>query len=80
MLRVTQGDTDSFEQDFKIASAYIASIPGYINHELHKCLENETDCLFAGKRSRPIQKASVNPMPTLSGNGCYTTIITLSPK
>ncbi|MBC1513978.1 antibiotic biosynthesis monooxygenase [Listeria booriae] len=46
MLQVTQGDTDSFEQDFKVASAYISSIPGYIDHELHKCLENETDYLL----------------------------------
>jgi heme-degrading monooxygenase HmoA len=30
-----------FEPTFKIASALIVSIPGYINHELQRCLENE---------------------------------------
>jgi heme-degrading monooxygenase HmoA len=30
----------SFELSFKEASQYIASIKGYINHELHRCMES----------------------------------------
>ena len=38
-LDVKPGPTADFERDFAIASAYIASIDGYVSHELHRCLE-----------------------------------------
>ncbi|BAZ66899.1 MAG: antibiotic biosynthesis monooxygenase [Pelatocladus maniniholoensis HA4357-MV3] len=31
--------TEKFETTFKIASTIIASIPGYISHELQRCIE-----------------------------------------
>ena len=34
------GQEQRFEADFKKASAIIASMDGYIGHELHRCLEN----------------------------------------
>jgi len=40
ILNVKTGRTASFEKDFQIASQYIASIPGYIKHELKKCIES----------------------------------------
>jgi len=36
----------SFESSFKEASQYIASIKGYINHELHRCMESENQYLL----------------------------------
>ena len=36
----------SFELSFKEASQYIASIKGYINHELHRCMESENQYLL----------------------------------
>ncbi|AQY50074.1 antibiotic biosynthesis monooxygenase [Listeria weihenstephanensis FSL R9-0317] len=46
LLQVTQGNTDAFEKDFAIASRIIASMPGYISHELHHCLEESTNYLL----------------------------------
>lgn len=36
----------SFEVSFKEASQYIASIKGYINHELHSCIESKNQYLL----------------------------------
>ena len=41
MLNVIIGKEKDFEVDFKIASKYISSIEGYINHSLRKCIENK---------------------------------------
>jgi heme-degrading monooxygenase HmoA len=41
MLNVIVGKEEDFEKDFKIASKYISSIEGYINHSLRKCIENK---------------------------------------
>lgn len=41
MLNVIIGKENDFEVDFKIASKYISSIEGYINHSLRKCIENK---------------------------------------
>ncbi|WP_430535206.1 antibiotic biosynthesis monooxygenase [Listeria rocourtiae] len=46
LLHVTQGDTNQFKRDFSTASEIISSMPGYIQHELHQCLENETEYLL----------------------------------
>ncbi|WP_134683158.1 antibiotic biosynthesis monooxygenase family protein [Brevibacillus migulae] len=39
MLQVKEGQEESFEDSFRQASAIISSMPGYILHELHRCME-----------------------------------------
>jgi heme-degrading monooxygenase HmoA len=39
ILNVKPGLEDEFEMTFKKASKIIASITGYLSHELHRCLE-----------------------------------------
>ena len=39
LLNVIDGQTDEFEAAFRQASTYIAVIPGYISHELQKCID-----------------------------------------
>jgi heme-degrading monooxygenase HmoA len=39
MLQVKSGQERDFEAAFKDASRIIASMPGYIAHELHRCIE-----------------------------------------
>jgi heme-degrading monooxygenase HmoA len=39
MLQVKTGQESNFEAAFKDASHIIASMPGYITHELHTCVE-----------------------------------------
>ena len=39
ILNVREGATDAFEAAFREASAIIASMPGYVSHELRHCLE-----------------------------------------
>jgi heme-degrading monooxygenase HmoA len=38
-LNVRDGAHDAFEAAFREASSIIASIPGYLSHELRRCLE-----------------------------------------
>lgn len=40
MLDVRPGQEADFERAFARASAIIASMPGYLDHELQRCLEN----------------------------------------
>ncbi|MGB3642127.1 MAG: antibiotic biosynthesis monooxygenase [Rivularia sp. (in: cyanobacteria)] len=39
ILNVKKGMSDEFEAAFKQASKIISSMPGYISHELQKCIE-----------------------------------------
>jgi heme-degrading monooxygenase HmoA len=39
ILNVKSGQETEFEEAFRHASHLIASMPGYITHELHHCLE-----------------------------------------
>jgi heme-degrading monooxygenase HmoA len=39
MLQVRNGLERDFEEAFRKASAIISSMPGYISHELHRCIE-----------------------------------------
>lgn len=39
MLSVKPNFEDNFESAFQQASSLIASIDGYLSHELHKCIE-----------------------------------------
>jgi heme-degrading monooxygenase HmoA len=40
ILDVKTGFADEFEVAFKTASKIIVAMPGYISHELQRCLEN----------------------------------------
>ncbi len=40
ILNIQTGQSDEFEVAFKQASSIISSMPGYISHELQKCVEN----------------------------------------
>lgn len=40
ILNVRPGQTAEFEAAFREAEQYIASIPGYISHQLKQCVEN----------------------------------------
>ena len=46
VLEVKEGLTPDFERDFAIASQYIESISGYVNHSLRKCVEDENKYLL----------------------------------
>ncbi len=39
LLDVKPGETAAFEAAFREAQAIIASMPGYVSHELQRCLE-----------------------------------------
>ncbi|MDQ0243361.1 heme-degrading monooxygenase HmoA [Bacillus fengqiuensis] len=41
MLQVKKGMENEFEETFKKASAIISSMNGYVNHTLHKCMEEQ---------------------------------------
>ena len=41
ILNVRSGLTSEFEAAFQQAAPIITAMPGYISHELQKCLENE---------------------------------------
>lgn len=45
-LNVMKGEETEFEKSFFVAQDIISSIPGYISHELHKCIEKENVYLF----------------------------------
>lgn len=40
-LDVRAGETAAFEAAFRQASRIIAARPGYVSHELHRCIEAE---------------------------------------
>jgi len=40
LLDVKPGQTDAFEEAFREAAPIIASMPGYVGHELQRCMEN----------------------------------------
>ncbi len=40
-LQIRPGQRSAFESAFRQAQAIIASMPGYLEHELQHCLENE---------------------------------------
>lgn len=39
VLNVRSGESQNFERAFARTGAIIASIPGYVSHELHRCVE-----------------------------------------
>ena len=46
ILQVKPGITAEFEAAFAIASSIISSMPGYISHELQRCLEVENQYIL----------------------------------
>lgn len=46
ILRVKPGTINDFERDFRKASPILAQSPGYVSHELHKCVEEEDKYLL----------------------------------
>lgn len=48
-LQVKPGMINEFESNFRKASSIISQIPGYIEHELHKCVETEDKYLLLVK-------------------------------
>jgi heme-degrading monooxygenase HmoA len=49
ILNIKPGLESEFESAFKQASNIISSIPGYLEHELHKCIENPNKYLLLVK-------------------------------
>jgi heme-degrading monooxygenase HmoA len=45
-LQIRTGQSAAFELAFREAQAIIASMPGYISHELQRCLEREDHYLL----------------------------------
>lgn len=41
MLHIRPGENNAFEDAFRQATPLIASMPGCIRHELHRCMEAE---------------------------------------
>ena len=42
ILDVKLGQREQFESTFSEAQEIISSMPGYISHQLHRCIENES--------------------------------------
>jgi len=42
-LRIRAGQAEAFECAFREAQAIIGSMPGYVSHELHRCLEKANE-------------------------------------
>ena len=40
ILNIRAGQAQEFEVAFEQASSIIASMPGYVSHQLQKCVEN----------------------------------------
>lgn len=49
ILYVKPNQTDAFENSFRIASNIICTMNGYIEHQLHKCIEVENKYLLLVK-------------------------------
>lgn len=48
-LQVKPGSINDFESNFRKASKIISQMPGYLSHELHKCVETEDKYLLLVK-------------------------------
>lgn len=45
-LQIKLGQTEAFERAFAQAQAIIASMPGYLGHELQRCVEDDHQYLL----------------------------------
>jgi len=48
-LNVKPGEEPAFERAFREASRYISQSPGYLSHQLHRCLETENRYLLLAR-------------------------------
>jgi heme-degrading monooxygenase HmoA len=48
-LRIRSGQSAEFETAFRTAQPLIASIPGYVSHELRRCIERRDEYLLLVK-------------------------------
>jgi len=46
MLHIRAGEADAFEHAFSQAQNIISSMPGYVSHELQRCLESQDKYLL----------------------------------
>jgi heme-degrading monooxygenase HmoA len=46
LLNIRQGQAAEFEEAFALAKNIISVMPGYISHELHRCIEAENKYLL----------------------------------
>ncbi|MEM6805101.1 MAG: antibiotic biosynthesis monooxygenase [Bacteroidota bacterium] len=46
ILYIKQGQSNAFEKAFQEAAPFIQNNPGYISHELRKCMESEDKYLL----------------------------------
>jgi len=49
LLKIRPGQSAEFEVAFRTAQSIIASMPGYISHELRRCLERRDEYLLLVK-------------------------------
>lgn len=42
LLNIISGQEEAFEEAFATASAIIAAMPGYVSHEVQRCLEHRS--------------------------------------
>ncbi len=45
-LHVRAGKAEEFEASFRQAQAIISSMPGYVSHELQRCLERDNEYIL----------------------------------
>jgi heme-degrading monooxygenase HmoA len=45
-LQVRHGQAEAFEAAFRHAQKIIASMPGYLSHDLHRCIERPDEYLL----------------------------------
>jgi heme-degrading monooxygenase HmoA len=45
-LKVRHGQAEAFEAAFRSAQKIIASMPGYLSHELHRCIERPNEYIL----------------------------------
>jgi heme-degrading monooxygenase HmoA len=45
-LRIRPGQSAQFERSFRQAQTIIAAMPGYLSHELQRCIEREDEYLL----------------------------------
>lgn len=81
LLDVLPSKTDEFERTFAAASAIISSMPGYLSHELQRCLEtpHRYVLLVLWRRLEDHTEGSAVRRDTGSGDGCSTTSTILFP-
>jgi heme-degrading monooxygenase HmoA len=63
-LRIRAGSSAEFEDAFRKAQHIIASTPGYVSHELHRCIERRDEYLLLVKwQSREAHEVGFRQSP-----------------